>query len=153
MRWVRFQHNDAVRSGIVEGDRIAPVEGSPFGAYRRLGETVAMAEATLLPPVIPPTFYAAGMNYVGHTQEMAGLINAKRPAKPDIGYRANNALIGNGAAIIVPKGSSGRVQYEPELVVVIGKQARYLSEADALSCVFGYTIGNDVSERNWQASD
>jgi len=45
------------------------------------------------------------------------------------------------------------VQYEGELVVVIGRKARHLSERDALSCVLGYTIGNDVSERSWQAID
>jgi len=45
------------------------------------------------------------------------------------------------------------VQYEGELVAVIGKKARNLSEAEALSCVLGYTLGNDVSERTWQAQD
>ncbi len=155
MRWVRFQHDGAVRFGIVEGDAIIPVEGSPFGEHRRLTDRVALDTAALLPPVIPPTFYAAGMNYAGHAKEMSETLGsaAKRPAKPDIGYRAINALIGDKAPIVVPKDSSGRVQYEPELVVVIGKQAKHLSEADALSCVFGYTIGNDISERSWQATD
>ena len=45
------------------------------------------------------------------------------------------------------------MQYEGELAVVIGKQAKHLSEAEALSCVLGYSIGNDVSERTWQKSD
>lgn len=45
------------------------------------------------------------------------------------------------------------MQYEGKLVVVIGSRAKHLSEADALSCVLGYTIGNDVSERVWQKSD
>lgn len=155
MRWVRFEQGGTVRHGIVEGDGIVPIDGSPFGAYRRLDAAVPLAGATLLPPVIPPTFYAAGMNYAGHVEEMADTIGttARKPAKPDIGYRANNALIGPDAPIVVPKDSSGRVQYEPELVVVIGKRAKNVAEADALSCVFGYTIGNDISERGWQASD
>lgn len=153
MRWVRFEQDGAIRFGIIEGDGIVPVEGSPFDAYRRLDATVPLAGARLLAPVVPPTFYAAGMNYAGHTEEMAGILAARKPAKPDIGYRANNALTGPDAPIVVPRDSSGRVQYEPELVVVIGKRAKNLSEEDALSCVFGYTIGNDVSERSWQASD
>ncbi len=75
------------------------------------------------------------------------------PEKPDIGYRANNALIGHNETIVIPKDATELVEYEGELVVVIGKQAKHLSEADALSCVFGYTIGNDVSERTWQRGD
>ena len=52
-----------------------------------------------------------------------------------------------------PRDSGERFQYEGELVVVIGKETKHLSEAEALSCVFGYTVGNDVSERDWQAGD
>ena len=54
--------------------------------------------------------------------------------------------------MVIPPDAS-KVQYEGELVVVIGKRAKHLSEAEALSCVLGYTIGNDVSERIWQKSD
>ena len=54
---------------------------------------------------------------------------------------------------MVPKDSAGKLQYEGELVAVIGKKAKHLTEANALSCVFGYTIGNDVSERLWQRAD
>jgi 2-keto-4-pentenoate hydratase/2-oxohepta-3-ene-1,7-dioic acid hydratase in catechol pathway len=156
MRWVRFRHDQSDSYGIIEGDQIIPVNGTPFTSYVRGHGRIPLAGTQLLPPVIPPTFYAAGMNYSGHTAEMAtqiGADKAKKPAKADIGYRANNALIGHEAPIVVPRESPGRIQYEPELVAVIGKTARRLSEADALTCVFGYTIGNDVSERSWQASD
>jgi 2-keto-4-pentenoate hydratase/2-oxohepta-3-ene-1,7-dioic acid hydratase in catechol pathway len=156
MRWIRYRHDQKDSYGIVEGDDIVPVEGTPFGEHERGRGRIALGKVQLLPPVIPPTFYAAGMNYAGHTAEMVGQIGAdkaKKPAKADIGYRANNALIGHEAPIVVPKESSGKIQYEPELVAVIGKTAKHLSEAEALSCVFGYTIGNDVSERSWQASD
>jgi hypothetical protein len=72
---------------------------------------------------------------------------------PNIGYRANNALVAHGEAIIIPSGATERVQYEAELVVVISRKAKHLSESEALSRVLGWTIGNDVSERTWQASD
>jgi 2-keto-4-pentenoate hydratase/2-oxohepta-3-ene-1,7-dioic acid hydratase in catechol pathway len=155
MRWLRFEYDRRQRFGILHGDKIEPVEGSPFAAHTPTGERVPLSSVRLLPPVIPPTFYAAGMNYAGHTAEMTSHLGAKAkaPAKPDIGYRANNALIGPEAPIVVPRDSSGHVQYEPELVVVIGRQAKKLAESEALSCVFGYTIGNDISERTWQASD
>jgi 2-keto-4-pentenoate hydratase/2-oxohepta-3-ene-1,7-dioic acid hydratase in catechol pathway len=75
------------------------------------------------------------------------------PKEPHIGYRANSALVAHDEPIVKPKDSTERFQYEGELVVVIGKEAKNLSEEDAFSCVLGYTIGNDVSERTWQASD
>jgi 2-keto-4-pentenoate hydratase/2-oxohepta-3-ene-1,7-dioic acid hydratase in catechol pathway len=155
MRWVRYEDDGRSGCGILEGDRIEAVTGSPFGEYVRSGGKVPLASVRLLPPVIPPTFYAAGMNYRKHTSAMSGTLGDKykEPEKPDIGYRAVNALIGPGEPIVVPRDSSGRVQYEPELVVVIGRKAKHLSEAEALSCVFGYTIGNDISERSWQKED
>ena len=63
------------------------------------------------------------------------------------------ALVSTGEPIVIPADSPGPVQYEGELVAVIGKKARNLTEKDALSCVLGYTLGNDVSERSWQKSD
>ncbi len=70
-----------------------------------------------------------------------------------VGYRAVNALIAHGENVVIPRDASEMVQYEGELVAVIGKRAKHLSEAEALSCVLGYTIGNDVSERSWQRAD
>ncbi len=156
MRWARFAgEGGEARYGIVEGDRIQPVAGSPFGEWAKAGGPVALAGVKLLVPVIPPTFYACGLNYEGHIREVAAKIGQPPdlPTQPDVGYRANNALIADGEAIVIPRDATEKVQYEGELVVVIGKTARHLSEADALSCVLGYTIGNDVSERSWQKSD
>ncbi len=155
MRWVRYESNGQPVYGIVEGDRVQPVTGSPFRDYERSGETVSLDSIKLLAPVIPRTFYAAGINYEAHVREAAALLGTEPnlPEKPDIGYRANNAIIAHGEPIVVPADATERVHYEGELVVVVGKQAKNLSEADALSCVLGYTVGNDVSERTWQASD
>jgi 2-keto-4-pentenoate hydratase/2-oxohepta-3-ene-1,7-dioic acid hydratase in catechol pathway len=110
--------------------------------------------AKLPPPVIPRTFYAAGLNYRAHI-DWANSRGAthKVPTQPDIGYRASSALIGSGEDIVIPADSPGPVEYEGELVAVIGRKARHLSEADALTCVRGYTLGNDISERTWQKTD
>ena len=75
------------------------------------------------------------------------------PAAADVGYRANNALTSDGEPIIVPKDATEIFQYEGELVAVIGKQCKNVSEEEALDYVLGYTIGNDVSERTWQRGD
>jgi 2-keto-4-pentenoate hydratase/2-oxohepta-3-ene-1,7-dioic acid hydratase in catechol pathway len=154
MRWVRYDHQGQCDFGVLEGDTIAQVDGIPFDNPARTGYTVALDKVRLLPPVIPPTFYAAGINYLRHVHNAAAAgLHVQVPKQADIGYRAVNALIGNDASIVVPADSSGKVQFEGELAVVIGREAKHLSEKDALSCVFGYTIGNDVSERTWQKSD
>ena len=75
------------------------------------------------------------------------------PDRPEIGYRAQNALIAHDEDVVIPSFATEKIHYEGELVVVIGKKAKHLTEADAMSCVFGYTIGNDVSERTWQKAD
>jgi len=108
----------------------------------------------LPPPVIPGNFYAAGLNYVAHI-EWANSRGAshKVPAQPDIGYRAAAALIGSGHDIVIPADSPGPVEYEGELVAVIGRTARNVSEEKALDHVAGYTLGNDISERTWQKTD
>lgn len=155
MRWVRFDNGGVPTHGIVEGDNIQPVEGSMFGQWKRAGTPRPLATAKLLVPVVPPTFYCCGVNYAEHIREMAAInaVEPNIPTQPDVGYRANNALVAHGEPIVIPYDATERVQYEGELVVVIGKQVKHLTPENALECVFGYTIGNDVSERTWQSGD
>jgi len=153
--WCRFQSAGGARYGLVERDRIVAVDGSPFGDHARTSETYPLASTKLLIPVIPTTFYCVGVNYADHIRRMA----AKRgtepvfPKKPDIGYRTNNALIAHEENIVKPADSTDAFQYEGELVAVFGRRAKKVSPEEALDCVLGWTIGNDVSERTWQASD
>lgn len=155
MRWVRFEDNGAAVYGIVDGDTIKAVKGDPFDGYEETGETCPFASAKLLIPVVPKVFYAAGLNYVEHIMEYAAKTGREPniPPQADVGYRANNALIAHGETIVIPKDATDRVEYEAEVVVVIGKKAKNLTEENALDCVLGYTIGNDMSERSWQKED
>lgn len=157
MRWVRYRTAaaDAPRYGILDGDTVADVDGGPFADYVRTDRRIGLDQVKLLPPLVPGTFYAAGLNYHTHFRKYTQVDGKPRPLPTEshIGYRASNSLIGHGEAIVIPSGSSGKVQFEGELVVVIGRRAKRVSEAEALSCVFGYSIGNDVSERSWQNSD
>ena len=156
MHWVRYEAGGGVSYGILEGEEVEEVSGTPFDTYTRTGRRRPFDSVRLLVPVVPPTFYCAGLNYRDHLRvadPILGLSTANIPGKPDIGYRANNALIAHGEPIVVPGDATEKVQYEGELVVVVGKKAKHLSEDEALSCILGYTIGNDVSERTWQASD
>src|SRR5258707_15205570 len=155
MRWVRYETNGHPAYGIVEGDTVTEVKGDPFAGYERTAIRRPLSSVKLLVPVEPRTFYAAGLNYPEHVTEAAKKLGREPELPPyaDIGYRANNALIAHGEAIVIPKDAGELVQYEAELVAVIGTKAKHLSERDALSCVLGWTIGNDMSERTWQRSD
>jgi 2-keto-4-pentenoate hydratase/2-oxohepta-3-ene-1,7-dioic acid hydratase in catechol pathway len=155
MRWARFDHKGTPTYGVVEGDIIIPVRGSPFDAWDRTPERLKLADVKLLVPVVPPTFYAAGLNYAQHVKEAAEKLGlpVNLPTQADIGYRANNALIGHGEAIVIPADATEQVQYEGELVAVIGRKCKNLTRENALSAVMGWTIGNDVSERSWQKQD
>jgi 2-keto-4-pentenoate hydratase/2-oxohepta-3-ene-1,7-dioic acid hydratase in catechol pathway len=155
MIWCRFEASARVAYGIVDGDDVIEVEGSPFGPYTRTRTRHRLSAIKLHPPCIPPTFYAAGINYRDHVTWATDYFKRPYhvPTRADIGYRAVNALIGHDEPIVIPKDSAGEVHYEGELVAVIGKRAKRLSKEQALSCVLGYTIGNDLSERAWQSAD
>jgi 2-keto-4-pentenoate hydratase/2-oxohepta-3-ene-1,7-dioic acid hydratase in catechol pathway len=145
MKWGQIEIDGKPVRVTLERDELVAANGSRY----------PLAGAKLLPPVIPGNFYAAGLNYRAHIEWAIEHLATpyKVPAQADVGYRSNNALVGSGADIVIPKDSSGPVEFEGELVAVIGKKARNLSERDALDCVAGYTLGNDVSERTWQRSD
>ena len=155
MRWIRSSTQGRTAFGILDGETIAEVNGCPFKGYERTRISHALGNVRIEIPFVPQVFYAAGLNYTAHVLEVAKR-HGREPDLPkaaDVGYRANNALIAHDEPVVIPKDATEQVQYEGELVVVIGKRAKNLSEAEALSCVLGYTIGNDVSERTWQKSD
>jgi 2-keto-4-pentenoate hydratase/2-oxohepta-3-ene-1,7-dioic acid hydratase in catechol pathway len=155
MKFGRFEQHGRVFFGAVEGDQVTELEGSVFESHKATSKQHALSALKTLVPCMPYNFYCAGLNYAAHIEwanRRTGS-NLKLPEKADVGYRSPNALIATGETIVIPADSPGPVQYEGELVAVIGKKARGLTEKDALSCVLGYTLGNDVSERGWQKSD
>ena len=155
MKWCRFTANGSTSYGIIEGETVHAVSGSPFGEHAKTGVSHDLGSVQLEVPVIPPTFYAAGINYPEHVTWAAHMRGQEPdlPKRADVGYRAINALVPHGHDIVVPADATEQLQYEGELVVVIGKTCRNVSENEALDYVLGYTIGNDVSERTWQRND
>lgn len=155
MKWCRFKTDGGVSFGVIEGERVVAVDGSPFGDYTKTARSYPLAAVKLDIPVIPSNFLCVGVNYADHVRRMA-IKRGKEPEypkQPDIGYRTNNALIAHDENIVKPRDAGPQFQYEGELVAVFGKKARNVSKEEALDYVFGWTIGNDVSERGWQASD
>ena len=102
----------------------------------------------LLPPVVPTKIWCVGQNYIGHVRELKHEI----PEEPAIFMKPVTAVVGNADPVRIPEWA-GRVDYEGELAVVIGRRCRKVSEEDALSYVAGYSCFNDVTARDLQNKD
>jgi acylpyruvate hydrolase len=117
--------------------------------YRETGVMIALEGLVLNPPVIKPgKILAVGLNYAAH----AGEQNKEAPESPLIFSKCVSALIGPEDSIILPR-ISGKADYEAELAVVIGREAKNVSADEALDYVAGYTIMNDVTARDLQRSE
>jgi 2-keto-4-pentenoate hydratase/2-oxohepta-3-ene-1,7-dioic acid hydratase in catechol pathway len=115
-------------------------------AHVNAKSAIRVAAPILKSPIVDPTkIIGIGLNYRDHAIESGMEI----PTEPIVFAKLASALIGPDEAIQLPA-SSSQVDYESELVVVIGKAAKNVSTADALRYVAGYTVGNDVSARDWQ---
>ena len=106
---------------------------------------VANGERWGSPIARPSKLICIGLNYADHAKETG----AATPAEPVIFMKATSAIVGPFDDVVIPKGAH-KVDWEVELAVVIGKKASYVEEADALNYVAGYTLHNDVSEREFQ---
>lgn len=179
MRFSRFRSGGRTFVGVVEGDEVQEISGSfldvapgsisaPAGEAGSLfdpefrarslaagGPRHALASLEFLPPLFPPTFYAAGFNYKAHNRhhEELGYDPVTVGDTPQVGYRAQSALVGHGAPIVKHDGIEGRFETEAEVVAVFGQVLRNATRQQAIDAVFGWTIGNDVSARTWQHAD
>jgi 2-keto-4-pentenoate hydratase/2-oxohepta-3-ene-1,7-dioic acid hydratase in catechol pathway len=149
--------SDTVAVGVVEGEAGAPPEAATvavlneypmLGPAEFTGERWALPDLRLLAPIRPGKVVCIGKNYADHAAEMGG----EAPAAPLIFLKPSTSVIATGDPIRRPA-SSKRVDYEGELCVVIGTPATDVPREKALDHVFGYTVGNDVTARDQQASD
>jgi len=115
-------------------------------AAKQASTTIHIADVRIEAPVPRPgKVLAIGLNYRDHAEESGQPI----PQRPVVFAKASTCIVGPGDAIDIPRVSRA-VDWEAELCFVIGKTARYVSAADAAQYIAGYTIGNDVSVRDWQ---
>ena len=147
-RYVRYSEANKTSFGILEDGTIRELRGDLFSGAEPTGKTVKLSDVKLLAPCVPSKIPAVGRNYKSHIADR-GLEPAKEPG---IFWKPNSCLVGTEEEIVFPAGASN-VHYEAELVVVIGKKAKDISETDAPNHIFGITAGNDVSERDWQKND
>jgi 2-keto-4-pentenoate hydratase/2-oxohepta-3-ene-1,7-dioic acid hydratase in catechol pathway len=144
MRIVRFLSGDKTHHGQQIDERSAKrIEGDLFGQHRVIDETLKIDK--LLAPLVPTDILCIGLNYRDHAAESGSQI----PKVPMLFIKASTTLNNPNDPIPVPRLSS-MIDYEAELVIVIGKAAKNVSKDRALDYVFGYTCGNDVSARDWQ---
>ncbi len=154
MRIARFAGEDDPQFGVIGNDNgvetIAHLKGDPLYAGIELtGQKTPVADVRLLAPVIPRSkVVGVGKNYAKHAAEMGGEV----PTEPLIFLKPNTSVIGPNEPIFYPAQSSN-VHFEGELAVVIGRICKDVSVEDAPRVIFGYTIGNDVTARDLQASD
>ncbi|HUF52196.1 MAG TPA: fumarylacetoacetate hydrolase family protein [Dehalococcoidia bacterium] len=151
--YCRFAHNNAVRYGIMDGDRIQAIEGDIFGERTPAGEAIGLADCRLLAPLVPGTILAAAVNYQSHVPSGSAVLKEDgAPQVPQLFLKPASSVIGPGDTIVL-LAEARRVDAEGELVAVIGRECRKVAEADAQGYIFGYTCGNDVSARHWQRDD
>src|SRR3990170_3946526 len=154
MLFARLRHGDFEGYGLVEDGGVRPLEGDLFGEQRPSGEALPLDSVRLLAPVARPgKILAAAVNYPSHvagSQAMTGL--AEAPKKPELFLKPPSSIVGPEETIVLPR-DAGRVDYEGELVAVVGRLCRGVGPEEALTYVFGYTCGNDVSARHWQRDD
>ena len=132
----------------LDGDVGHVLSLAPWLGGVRTGLTVPVRERRAYPPVDPAKILCVGRNYAAHAKEMGNEV----PAEPLLFLKPHSALLAPGGTIVLPR-ESAKVEHEAELAVVIGKRARNVSAADALSYVYGYTAAGDISARDLQKSD
>ncbi|MFP5341857.1 MAG: fumarylacetoacetate hydrolase family protein [Candidatus Limnocylindria bacterium] len=155
--------SDGMTLGLIEGDRVIPLpayaivsellaEGGldhlrPVAAVLRGATGHARADLEPLPAVEPGKIICVGLNYAEHVAEGG----RTGPDRPLLFAKFPNCVVGDGRPVVRPEGTLA-LDLEVELGIVIGREARRVSEADAMAHVAGYVIVNDISARDWQGT-
>ena len=143
MKIIRYLADDCAYYGIArENGRIERLVGSPLHDLQPGDHVDSLEAVRVLTPIERPRVFGLGYNYRAHSQE----VGKKSPTIPVLFMKPSTTVIGPGDSIVYPP-EGQNIHFEGELTVVIGKEARHVAEADALSYVLGYTCGNDVSDR------
>src|ERR1700729_2887135 len=171
MKIVAFTNEKGPRLGVVEGDQAIDLSAADSNAPTDLGEWLAPHNGDLkpladlakrapasahrplssltygLPVVRPGKIICLGLNYLEHVKEGAQRDNV--PKFPTIFMRGRTSLVAHGAPIVRPQVTE-TLDYEAEMILVVGKRAKHLTPANATSCIAGYSCGNEGSVREFQ---
>lgn len=144
----RFQSKTETLYGVIEGNRVLPLDDPFVSLEPRTGKTYNLEELEILAPCQPSKAVCLGLNYRDHAEEF----KLSLPEEPLIFLKPSTSVIGPLKPIVYAPWSH-RVDYEAELAVVIKKTAHNIREAEAAGYILGYTCANDVTARDLQGKD
>ena len=139
--WVRFEKDGEINIGTVKKGVITICEGDLFNAPHPTGDTVALADVTMLTPCDPGKMICLWNNF----HALAAKMNSPEPQDPLFFLKASSSFLATGQIIRRPSSYDGKVVYEGELGIVIGRDCSEISEDEAGDYIFGYTCINDVT--------
>ena len=145
-KYVRYTVDGQTSYGRVDGATVQQLRAAPWIDSTRTGRTVPLSRVKLLAPATPSNVIAVGLNYQTHLGERSAA------TYPGLFTKLPTSIIAHEEDVILPP-DANNAHYEGEMVIVIGKKASHVSVAEAKQYVFGITVGNDISERDWQKSD
>ena len=141
MKWLRFRHQGVEGFGTLDGERVLCHTGEMFGITQANGQSLPLAELEIQPPCVPGKLIGLWNNFRAAADKNGWAV----PDEPLYFMKSPGSVIGHAQPIAVPASYAGRVAYEGELAVVIGRRARAVSTAEAGAHIFGYTCANDVT--------
>ncbi|MCC6609220.1 MAG: fumarylacetoacetate hydrolase family protein [Burkholderiales bacterium] len=140
-RWIRFERSGTAGFGQLDGETVRVHSGDMLGANAPTGETVPLSAVRLLTPTTPTKMLALWNNF----HALAAKLNLATPAEPLYFLKSPNSFLPGGATIRRPAAYDGKVVFEGELGIVIGKTCRAVGVEEARRNIFGYTCINDVT--------
>lgn len=141
MKWLRFLHEGAAAFGSLEGDAVHLHTGDMFAAALPTGQSVALAGLEPLAPCVPGKVVGLWNNFRAAAEKNGW----PPPSEPLYFLKSPGSVSADRDPIPTPAAYDGRVAYEGELAVIIGRRARAVTPEQAASCIFGYTCANDVT--------
>ena len=148
MKFVRFKKDHMISYGAIGEGYVQRIKGDIFKKYEITNELYKINEVKLLTPCVPSRIIAVGLNYKDHIIEM----KHNMPEEPVIFMKASTAVVGPEARIVLPQ-NVGRIEYEAEVGLVIGKPVKNVEPETALDYILGATCFNDVTARELQNKD
>lgn len=149
MKYCRFQVENKVKYGMIDANKVVELTSHYLDQTSTPTDRIySLNDVKLLAPVEPKQLVAIGLNYLDHAKEQ----NKPLPKEPMMFMLSPSAIIGPNDSIKLAR-DQHRIDYEAELAIIIGQVAYQIPEEKALDVVFGYTIGNDVSDRDLQDFD
>lgn len=149
MRYVRYQPGFLEpKYGWILGDLLGELEGSPFGAYRRMEVDTPISKVHLLSPVLPGKIVGIVQNFLKPSPEVGDEI----PEVPSIYFKPPSSVIGANQPIIIPP-QVRLIEHEVQLAAVISRSGRWITSETAKDYIFGYTVATNIIARDLQKLD